>query len=442
MLKTSVSSAFKARRDRLMKKYPGSTFLFPANAHPIRNDDVHYEFRQDSSFYYLTGYDEPMSFAVLAPRKNGSGYQFVLFVYPRDPEKELWEGEHYGMDRAKQIFGADEAYPIQELENKLPEYMTAGNDVFYRIGLNVNNDRVFQNALEKTRLLHGRSGKAMLAVRDPREAVGEMRLFKDEEEVKALRRACEITALAHKAAMEQTKPGMMEFEVQAILEYTFKKNGCMRNGYGSIVAAGKNATCLHYHANNDRLNDGDVILLDAAGEFDYYSSDITRTYPVGKTFTKTQAAIYDLVLKSQKSAISICKPGLPYADIHNHATEVLVDGLLSMGLMKGDAKDLIKDLKQKRLYPHGTGHYLGLDVHDSGLYRINDEPRRLEAGMCFTIEPGLYFQSYDQESPPEYRGLGIRIEDDILITPSGHDVLTKDCPKERSDVEAIRSRAY
>jgi Xaa-Pro aminopeptidase len=265
-----------------------------------------------------------------------------------------------------------------------------------------------------------------------------MRLFKTTEEAALLRKACQITALAHKAAMTEVRPGMNEFEVEALIDYSFRKNGCQRVGYGSIVAGGKNAACLHYRANNEVLRDGDLLLIDAGGEYDYYTSDITRTFPVGKTFSKAQATAYDLVLKAQKSCIDMAKPGAKMPDIHRHACEVITEGLLSLGLLKGSKDELVKTDQFKRFYPHGTGHWLGMDVHDVGLYTKDGSPRKVEPGMCFTIEPGFYVQPADAEMAGEFKGIGIRIEDDILITANGCEILTKDAPKERAEIEALR----
>ncbi|HUP58583.1 MAG TPA: M24B family metallopeptidase, partial [Bdellovibrionota bacterium] len=267
---------------------------------------------------------------------------------------------------------------------------------------------------------------------------GEMRLFKAPEEVEALRGACRITALAHTAAMKEVKPGMNEFEVEALIDYTFRKEGCQRVGYGSIVAGGVNAACLHYRFNNQPLRDGDLLLIDAGGEFNYYTSDITRTFPVGRQFTDAQAKAYELVLKSQKSAIAMAKPGAKLPEIHKHVCEILTDGMLSLGLLKGNRDEILKSFAFRRFYPHNTSHWLGMDVHDVGLYMKNGEARPLEPGMCFTIEPGFYVQPTDKEAPREFHGIGIRIEDDILITRSGNEILTKDAPKEIADIEALR----
>jgi len=299
-------------------------------------------------------------------------------------------------------------------------------------------DKRILAGLETYRSSQGRTGRGILPVRDPSEAVGEMRLFKSAEEVELLRKACEYSASAHKLAMKEARPGMNEFEIEALIDYAFRKNGCQRVGYGSIVAGGKNATCLHYVANNEVLRDGDLLLIDAGGEYNYYCSDITRTFPVGKSFTEAQGRAYELVLRAQKEAIAMVKPGATIAGIHQHVCEVLTEGLLSLGLLTGKRDELLKTNGYTRFYPHRTSHYLGMDVHDVGLYLRNGEPRLLEAGMVFTIEPGFYVQPSDTAVPAEYQNIGIRIEDDILVTPKGCENLTSSCPKERSELEALK----
>jgi Xaa-Pro aminopeptidase len=438
MLPRKIPAWFKKRRDALMKAHPGAAFVFPSAEEALRNPDVHHPFRQESNFFYLSAFEEPESVLVLAPSKTGL-YKTILFVRRRDAEKEMWEGERYGVDGALSVFGADEAYEIDELDRKLPSLLGASEKTFYRVGLNQHHDRAILGALESVRRSQGRSGKALMPIADPNEVIGEMRLFKSPEEVESLRRACQITAIAHKAAMKEVRVGMNEYEVEALMDYSFRRNGCARVGYGSIVAGGKNATCLHYRSNNEPLREGDLLLIDAGGEFEYYTSDITRTFPVGRQFSKSQAQIYDLVLKAQKEAVAMSRPGAKLPEIHKHCANVMTEGLLSLGLMKGKRDEIVSNAGFKRFFPHGTSHWLGMDVHDVGLYLKNGEPRALEPGMVFTIEPGLYFQPTDTDVPEAYRHIGIRIEDDILITPEGCDNLTKDAPKERAEIESLRA---
>lgn len=422
-----------------MRAHPGAAFVMFSGREQIRNSDVTYPFRAESSFYYLTGFEEPDSCLALIPGgAPGAAYRTVLFVRERNPERELWDGERYGIERAVSLFGADEAFPVAELDKKLAELLKESDTVFYRMGWDETTDRRMLSVFESVRLSQGRSGRALVRICDPQEAIGEMRLYKTSDEVTALREASRISALAHKTAMQEARPGMKEYEIEALVDYVFRKNGCQRVGYGSIVAAGKNATCLHYRDNNDTLNSGDLILIDAGGEFDFFTADITRTFPVGRTFSQAQARLYDVVLKAQKAVIDLAKPGLKYTRMHEVACEILAEGLISIGLLKGTPKEAIQSLALRRFYPHGTGHWLGMDVHDVGLYRRGGEPRELEAGMVFTVEPGLYCQPTDRDCPEEYRGIGVRIEDDILITANGHEVLTSDVPKERAEIEALR----
>ncbi len=433
MLLSHVSPQFKSRRDALMKLHPNAVFIFPSGEEVLRNPDVHFPFRQESNYYYLSAFEEPESFLVL-----GQGKMF-LFVRHRDPEKEMWEGERYGVEGAKNIFGADEAFTIDQFDSKMPEILKSSDQVFYRLGMSEATDRRVLGAIEVHRRSLGRSGKALPPLSDPNEVIGEMRLFKSPEEIADLRKACQITALAHKTVMKEIKPGMNEFEAEALVDYVLRKNGCQRVGYGSIVAGGKNATCLHYRLNNEALKDNELLLIDAGGEYNYYTSDITRTFPIGKRFTAPQAKLYDLVLKSQKAGIELARPGNTLPQIHKRCTEILIEGMLSLGLMTGKTEEILKSNAFKRFYPHGTGHWLGMDVHDVGLYTRNGEPRPLEPGMSFTVEPGFYVQPGDKDAPAEFRNIGIRIEDDVVITATGCEVLTRDAPKEREELEALKA---
>ncbi len=446
MLLTTVPPYFRSRRDTLMKKAEaeGAAFIFPAAREVLRNPDVHFPFRQESNFYYLTGFEEPEAWLVLIPAgaSKGAGARSALFVRKRDPVMEIWEGERYGTDGALKVFGIDEAYHVDEFERKLPELLKGVEKVYYRANRDEAEDRVVLKALESVRRSQGRSGRPLLPIGDPDSMLAAMRVIKAPEEIEMMRKACAITAATHKAAMSEAKPGVNEFEIEAFIDYQFRKQGSPRVGYGSIVAGGKNACCLHYRANNEVLRDGDLLLIDAGAEYGYYTSDITRTFPVGRTYSKTQAKIYDLVLKAQTECIAMAKPGATQAELHRHASEVLVEGALSLGLMKGKTEDIISSGQVKRFYPHGTGHWLGMDVHDIGIYQVPGKdglmPRKLEPGMMFTIEPGFYIQPDDKDAPEEYRGIGIRIEDDILITSSGCEVMTAGVPKTREEIEALK----
>lgn len=441
MLLTQIPGYFKERRDRLAQSQPSAMFVFPSAHEVLRNPDVHFPFRQESNFYYLCGFDEPDSCLVLTPSGSKPGtHRTVLFVRRRDPEREMWEGERHGPEGALRVFGVDESYPIEELDQRLPELIRGSERVYYRMGHDEGMDRRMVTALEQVRRSQGRSGKSLLPVADPNEILGEMRLFKSAEEVELLRKACQVTALAHKTAMKEARPGMNEAEIEALIEYVFRRNGCQRVGYGSIVAGGRNATCLHYRSNCESLRDGSLLLIDAGGELGYYTSDITRTFPVGKRFSDAQKKVYALVLVAQKEAIRMVAPGATIPSIHQHVCEVMVEGLLSLDLLQGKKEEIIKTGAYRRFYPHQTSHWLGMDVHDLGRY-VTDrgEPRKLEAGMCLTIEPGFYVQPSDLDAPAQFRDIGIRIEDDLLVTITGNEVLTRDAPKEIEEIEALRS---
>lgn len=438
MLLSKVPGYFKARRDALTRANPKAAFIFPAAPECLRNPDVHFPFRQESNFYYLTGFEEPEAFLVIAPAGSG-GLKTVLFVRKRDAHMEMWEGARYGTEGALNVFGADEAYTNDQFDAKVVELLKNADEVYYRVGLDAEADRRVLGALEVLRRSQGRSGKSLAPIRDPNETVGEMRLFKSPEEAELMRKACQISGEAHKQVMKDVRPGMNEQDVDALLDYLFRKGGCRRYAYPGIVAGGKNATCLHYRFNNEPLRDGDLLLIDAGGEYEYYGADITRTFPVGRKFSKVQAQIYDLVLKSQLEGIAAAKPGATLPEIHRRCTDVLIDGMLSMGLLKGKPDEIFSSGQHKRFYPHNTSHWLGMDVHDTGLYMKNGQPRKLEPGMVLTIEPGFYVQPTDTDAPAEFRDIGIRIEDDVLITETGCEVLTRSAPKAREEIEALRS---
>jgi Xaa-Pro aminopeptidase len=443
MLKTSVPGYFKARRERLAQAAPDSVFILPANPMLYRNSNVEYPHRQDSSFYYLCGFEEPEATLVITTAQSKSGsHRSILFVRDKNPEREMWEGERYGAQAAQKAFGVDEAYSTQDFDSKMIEILKSGSRVFYRVGKYESLDRRIFDLLEKTRLSLGRTGKSVPPIGDPDSILGELRLFKNPEEVECMRRAGHASALAHRAAMEQVKPGMTEHEVWALLDYVYRKNGCKREAYGAIVGGGRNATCLHYRENDQPLRDGDLLLIDAAGEYEYYNADITRTFPVGKKFSAAQTKIYDLVLKAQLAAIQLAKPGTRYSEFHRVTTDIITDGLLSLGILKGKKDEILKSQGYKRFFPHGTGHFLGMDVHDVGLYADSaGESRIVEPGMVFTIEPGIYFQPTDSGFPAEYQNIGIRIEDDIFITPDGCEILSREVPKTREEIEALRAKS-
>lgn len=438
MLLNQVPDFFTRRRQEWIKRHPHAALILPGALEWTRNGSVTYPFRQDSSFHYLTGYPEAEAALVIAPAGSRSAARSILFVRRREPDRELWDGERYGIDRAKSIFHVDEAFPIEELEQRLSALLVDAEEIHFALSQPRALDRIVLAAMEQAKKTRARQTDRAFVLRDPATSVGELRLFKSEEEIALMRQAARISAETHLEVMRTVKPGMNEAEVQLQLEYGFKKRGAARHAYEPIVGGGKNATCLHYRDNNEELRDGDLLLIDAAGECGYYASDITRTFPVGKQFSAPQAQLYDIVLKSQLEGIAVARPGTTIDEVHQKCMAVLVDGLIEIGLLSGKRADLIAAGAHRRFYPHNTSHWLGLDVHDSGAYRESDGSRVLKPGMVITIEPGLYVQPGDTAAPEVYRGIGIRIEDDILITEHGNEVMSAAVPKERKDVEAVR----
>lgn len=435
---------YAARRQHFLSEMTAdvanSVAVIPANPEFLRNNDVTYKFRQDSNFYYLTGFNEPDAIAVL--RNVGGKKEYVLFVRPKDLAKEIWTGYRAGVDGAVVNYGADRAYPIEEFEAQLLKLLQGADRVYYTFQRSQNRngvellDQKILRLLDVYRQNLGRSGRGLLQLRDPWEILGEMRLFKSPEEIERMRRAATITAKAHSEAMARVRPGLTEAQLEGLLEFVFRAEGADTVGYGSIVATGENATILHYVENNKVIKDGELLLIDAGCELDYYGADITRTFAVNGKMSREQRQIYEAVLAVQKECVRMTRPGVTLARVHDFAVEQLTDAMLSIGLLSGDRKQLIESLGYKKYYPHGTGHLLGMDVHDVGLYQKNGEPRKLEPGMVFTIEPGLYVLR-DDANNPAYRGIGVRIEDDIVITSEGHEVLTSGVPKEVADLAAL-----
>jgi Xaa-Pro aminopeptidase len=428
---------FAARRKAFLERLPqGSMAVLFAAPHSKRNDDVHYEYRSCSYFYYLTGVREQEAAAIFLP---GSSVPYRLFLLPKNPEMEMWEGKRIGVEDGKRVFQADETHPIADFEKVFREQLKQAEALFYTLGNYPEQDELIFRVIREHHPNPRRGEKKFVRLEKVQEILNPMRKVKDAAEADLLRRNCRNTALAHKRAMEFTRPGQWEYQVEAEIEYWFRYGGADDLAYASIVAGGNNATVLHYKTNRDRLRDGDLLLIDAGGEMDLYASDITRTFPVNGKFTPAQRRIYELVLKAQKETIAIVKPGVRFAEVHKRSVEVLVEGLLGLGLLKGNAEELVKDrIHYAAFYPHNTSHWLGMDVHDCGDYFLADKSSiPLEAGNVLTIEPGLYISADRTDVPEEYRGIGIRIEDDLLVTASGNEVLTADAPKEVAEIEAI-----
>ena len=426
---------FAKRRQRLMDMMEqGSIAIVPTAPVRPRNRDVDFPYRPDSNFYYLTGFGEPEAVAVFAPgREQG---EFVMFCRERDPAAEQWHGARLGLEGACERHGADDAFPIGDIDDILPGLIENKSRVYYAMGHFKEFDRRMLAWVARVRGgARSSGGLGELVMLD--HLVHEMRLFKSKAEIGVMSKAAEVSAAAHERAMRICRPGMSEYQIEAELLYEFTRAGCRSAAYPSIVAGGANACTLHYTDNSDRLRDRDLLLIDAGAEHDYYASDITRTFPVNGKFSSAQRDVYSVVLAAQEAAIDTVAPGRTFDDVHMAAVRVLAEGLVDLGAIKGGAKRAVEKEKYKRFYMHRTGHWLGMDVHDVGDYRIDDQPRMLEAGMVMTVEPGLYIAPGDEKAPKRLRGIGIRIEDDVLVTKSGHEVLTSAAPKSIDDIESI-----
>lgn len=431
----SITAAeYQSRREQLMAKIGQGTAIFRSAPLSVMHHDVEHPFRQESDFYYLTGFNEPQAVAVLAPHHEE--HRFILFVQPKDLEKETWTGYRVGVDQAKDQFGADVVYPIAEFNEKLPQYLKDADRIYYHLG----RDKVFNNTIlqhwQNFIAIYPKRGRGPIAIEDTNPTFHPQRQVKSPAEIELVRKATAISVEAHNRAMEFAKEGVYEYQVQAEIEHTFRLQGGLGPAYPSIVASGANACILHYIENNRQLQNGDLLLIDAGCCFDYYNGDITRTFPIGGKFSKHQQAIYELVLAAQLKAIEEVKPGNPYNEFHDIAVCVLVQGLLDFGLLQGDLEEIIKEEKYKPFYMHRTGHWLGLDVHDAGVYQQGEETwQNLQLGHILTVEPGIYISPNikpaegQPEVPEEWRGIGVRIEDDLLVTPEGHEVLTAGVPK-------------
>jgi Xaa-Pro aminopeptidase len=432
------AAELKRRRRRLTAvMQPPAVAVLPAAAEVVRSRDVHYPFRQDSDFQYLTGFPEPEALAVLAPgRKEG---EYLLFCRPRDEKKELWEGPRAGVEGAREHYGADEAHPIEEADELLPKLLENCARLYYPLGMTPDLDQRVMHWITLVR------GKARTGVRAPAEIVAldhllhEQRLVKSKEELRIMRKAAHISAHAHREVMRLCRPGVWEYELEAAFVHTCALRGGRFQAYPPIVGSGANACVLHYVDNRHQLRDGDLVLIDAGCEYAGYASDITRTFPVNGRFSEPQRELYELVLAAQAAAIKKARPGNRWDAPHKAAVRVLTRGLVELGLLEGTKDDipkLIKEEKYKPFYMHRTGHWLGMDVHDVGDYRVDGKWRTLEPGMVITVEPGLYVPGDKDEVPARYRNIGIRIEDDLVITAEGNELLSADAPKTVAEIES------
>jgi Xaa-Pro aminopeptidase len=471
---THGQGPFIERRQRFTEALGDAIAIVPGGAEVRRNNDVHYPFRQQSDFFFLTGFDEPDAVAVFNPADAKQRY--VLFVRPRDRQMEIWNGRRAGVEGAVAQYGADAAYTIEELDDRLRGWLIDHPTLYYALG-NAAYDARITRMLAELRSARVRGHHAPVRLEDPGPILHAMRLHRSPAELAAQRRACEISAGAHVEAMRYARPGLYEYEVQAALEFVCRVQGSPRDGYPSIVASGPNACILHYQENRRRMEAGDLLLIDAGCEYGYYTADITRTFPVNGRFTPPQRAVYELVLKAQQAAIAAARPGQRYEAMHDAARRVLADGLIALGALPRGLDESLAMHHYREFYMHGTGHWVGMDVHDVGEYRIDGRSRVLESGMVVTVEPGLYFdperdsvsfalREYSEEEmwdrrtrlgmatarrleeeekasaehithpvPAALRGIGVRIEDDVLITETGSEILTAGAPKTVEDIE-------
>jgi Xaa-Pro aminopeptidase len=429
-------AVFAARRDAVMKAIgPDAVLIVRSLPERLRNGDAFHPFRQSSDVVYLTGFVEPDTTLVLRPGAEPD--RVIMFVRPRDPEVETWDGRRAGLEGARERFGADAAYSASELEQRLPDLLANVSEWHVSLGVDEELDGLVARSIARLRRTEKKGKRPPRAVVDPRIALHELRLFKRPEELAALRKASTITADAHVAAMKLGRPGVFEHELEAVINYTFRRAGGAGPGYSTIVGAGANATVLHYIENRCAIGNGDLVLIDAGCEYDHYTADITRTWPANGRFSPAQRRVYELVLATQIAAIDMARPGVTLDEIHDFCVNKLTAGMIELGLLQGSVEELVDNLSYRRFYMHGTSHWLGLDVHDAGAYTVAGKPRPLEPGMVITVEPGLYISPNATDVPPEFRGIGVRIEDDIAITHGAPEVLTAMCPKQIAELEAI-----
>ena len=435
MIKLDSQEYARRRQELMARMSDNSIAIIPSAPLTTRNRDVEHPFRQDSDFYYLSGFSEEHAVLVLIPgREHG---EYVLFCQEKIKEQEIWTGRRVGPEAAPETLGADDAFPITDIDDILPGLLEGKDRIYASLGVRQDFDHQLMQWVNhiKTQVRNGATPPREFGALD--HLLHEMRLIKSDAEIAVMQQAADISADAHVRAMEMVKPGMMEYQLEAEIMRTFMAAGSRWPAYPSIVGAGDNACILHYTQNTEQIQDGDLILIDAGCELDYYAADITRTFPANGKFSDPQKELYQLVLDAQMAAIEQVKPGNHWNQPHEAAVKVLVDGLLELGLLEGDADDIIKEEKYRQFYMHKTGHWLGMDVHDVGEYRIDGEWRELEPGMVLTIEPGLYVSPDDDTVEEQWRGIGIRIEDDVVVTKGGRTVLTANVPKTIDAIENL-----
>ena len=431
-------SPFSKRRARLMKQMGTGIAVIPTAPEQVRNRDTHHPYRADSYFHYLTGFGEPEAVLILVAGKT---HLSILFCRDKDPDREVWEGFRWGPDAAREAFGCDEAHSIKTLDGKLGELLADQPTLWFSLGQDSAWDARIAAVLNVVRAQERAGKQAPGEIRDVRATLDGMRLVKDSSEIAIMRRVAAISAAAHRRAMRTVRPGRHEYEIEAELLHEFRTHGCQAPAYSSIVAGGANACTLHYVVNNQRLVDGELLLIDAGGELDSYASDITRTFPVNGRFSGPQADVYSLVLDAQTAAIAAITPQATFLDPHTAALRVLAQGMLDLKLLHGSLDGVIESESYKRFYMHRTGHWLGLDVHDAGPYKNGEAWKPLQPGMVLTVEPGCYIRASD-DVPSAFHDIAVRIEDDALVTESGCDILTHEAPKTIADIELLMRESH
>jgi Xaa-Pro aminopeptidase len=427
---------FISRQDRLLAQcQPNSVCIVPAASLVTRSRDTEYLFRQDSDFWYLTGFEEPNAWLIISNHpRYGESYR-AMVVQAKDKQAEVWQGKRLGAEAALSRFSLDEAFEEQELEEAILEAMQGQQHLYVALGANEQHDQLIVNAL-KTLKEAPKQSLAPATVHDIQPLLHEMRVYKSASEVAVMKAACEISARAHKRAMQFAHPGCFEYQLEAELHHEFAMAGARSPAYGTIVGSGENACILHYTQNSAQVNNGDLVLIDAGAEYQGYAADITRTFPVNGKFSEAQRAIYSLVLKAQKSVLDMLAPGVTLPQAMTHSAEVITEGLIELGILSGSIAENLDNQTWRQFYMHGLGHFLGLDVHDVGDYKHDGDDRALSPGMVITVEPGIYISS-DCDVPERFKGIGVRIEDDVAITATGVEILTKDVPKEINEIEAL-----
>lgn len=412
--------------------------IIPASHEVTKSYDTEFKFHQDPDFYYLTGFPEPDAIAVIDPANKKNPY--TLFVRPRDPQMETWYGRREGTEGAVKKYGADKAFSIDKFPSELAKLINGHEKLYYRFGVDTKLDQQILTYLSTQRFRRLKTAYPPHTIIDPTILLHEKRLHKTPEEADLMQKSADIAAEAHIAAMKSAKAGMNESQIEAIVEHHFRMNGASGAAYNSIVGGGANATILHYVENNQTLKNGELLLLDAGCSYKGYASDITRTFPIGGKFSKAQREVYDIVLETEIACLEATKTGTTIKQRQDLSIEMLTEGMKKLGLLKGKTKDLIKKKSYEKYYMHGVGHYLGLDTHDAGRYFTDvhaKESRPFAPGMVLTVEPGLYIPADDKDAPKQYRGIGIRIEDDVLVTEDGNINLTAKCPKQADEIEEL-----